>query len=209
MTGRPALPLWPTLLVLLAAAAMVRLGLWQIERRHEKQVLLARYAANRDRPPLPFAALWPVTDDQLFRRTSATCLGAEGWTAQAGRARDGRSGWRHIAACRTGAEGPGVLVDMGVSGSAAPPAWAGGRVAGRLTWAPSPAPLVARLFARPPPPTPLIVSDAAAPGLSPSAPPDPADIANNHLSYAVQWFAFAATAVGVYGLALWRRRRNG
>ncbi len=31
---------------------------------------------------------------------------------------------------------------------------------------------------------------------------------NNHLSYAVQWFSFAATALIIYALALRRRRRD-
>ncbi|HNJ47416.1 MAG TPA: SURF1 family protein, partial [Novosphingobium sp.] len=31
------------------------------------------------------------------------------------------------------------------------------------------------------------------------------DIPNNHLSYAVQWFLFAATALVIYGLALRKR----
>lgn len=200
-------PLWPTLLVLLAALAMVRLGVWQLDRRHEKEALLARYAENRSKPPLPLVALWPVKETDLFRRTSATCLGATDWHAVAGRSRAGASGWRHIAACRTGAEGPGVLVDMGVSQSSVAPTWNGGRVSGRLIWAPSPTPLVARLFAVQPAPTPLIVSDAAAPGLAPPEQPDPATIPNNHLSYAVQWFIFAALAIGIYALALWKRGR--
>jgi len=129
------IPIVPTIIVLLAAALMVRLGVWQLRRLHEKEALLTRYAANQTRPPLPLAALFPVTDDALYRRTSANCLGVVSWKAQAGRAADGNPGWRHIAACRTGAEGPGVLVDLGISGDSQPPVWKGGRVAGRLTWA--------------------------------------------------------------------------
>ena len=34
------------------------------------------------------------------------------------------------------------------------------------------------------------------------APPDPADIPNNHRSYAFQWFAFALSALVIYALAL-------
>ena len=54
----------------------------------------------------------------------------------------------------------------------------------------------------------MIVSDAAAPGLKPTAQPNPADIPNNHLSYAVQWFLFAAVALIIYGVALWQRARK-
>ena len=46
-------------------------------------------------------------------------------------------------------------------------------------------------------------------GLQANAAPDPAEIPNNHLSYAVQWFLFALTAAIIYVLALrkkWRAR---
>jgi len=201
-------PIVPTIVVLLAALLMVRLGFWQIHRLHEKEALLARYAANQTKPPLPLVALFPLNDDALYRRTSAYCLNVTSWQAEAGRGTDGTPGWRHIAACRTGAEGPGILVDMGISADSAAPAWKGGPVRGRLTWAPSSQPLITRLFGRPPAPTPMIVSDVAAPGLKPTAQPNPADIPNNHLSYAVQWFLFAAVALIIYGVALWQRARK-
>jgi len=38
--------------------------------------------------------------------------------------------------------------------------------------------------------------------LDPNALPDPKDIPNNHFSYAIQWFLFAATALVIYALAL-------
>jgi cytochrome oxidase assembly protein ShyY1 len=203
-----AIPIVPTIIVVLAAMLMVRLGIWQLHRLHEKEALLARYAVNQSKGPLPFAALFPVTDDSLYRRTSAFCLNVVGWKAEAGRAADGTPGWRHIASCRTGAEGPGIAVDMGVSGESAAPAWTGGAVRGRLTWAPSGQPLIARLFARPETPSPMIVSDTAAPGLKPTIQPNPSDIPNNHLSYAVQWFLFAGIALAIYGVALWQRARK-
>lgn len=199
------LPLVPTLIVIAAALLMIRLGLWQLDRRHQKEALLARYHANEAKPPLPFAALWPVGDEELFRRTSIVCLGATGWRVEAGHSAAGVGGWRHIAACRTGAEGPGLLVDLGVSSSASAPDWHGGRVTGRLTWASDGLPLVARWFSTPVAPTPLLVSDTAAPGLTPSDQPDPRTIPDNHLAYAVQWFIFAALALVIYGLVLHRR----
>jgi len=202
MTAR-SLPLVPTLVVAAAVLLMVRLGLWQLDRAREKEALLATYAANAAKPPLPFVALWPVTDAALFRRTSLLCLQPVAWTVEGA----GSAGWRHLAACRLGAEGPGVLVDLGTSATATAPRWGGGRIEGRLTWVPDHQPLVARLFGRPPPPTPLVVSAAPAPGLRPSRQPDPAEVPNNHRAYAVQWFLFAGVAVVVYAVALRRRRR--
>jgi surfeit locus 1 family protein len=202
------IPIVPTIVVVLAALLMVRLGFWQIHRLHEKEALLARYTANAVKPPLPFVALFPVTDESLYRRTSAHCLDVVGWTAEAGRGTDGTPGWRHIASCRTGAEGPGIMVDVGISPTSTRPKWNGGPVRGRLTWAPSSQPLVARLFSAPSASSPMIVNDIAAPGLRPSAQPNPGDVTNNHLSYAVQWFIFAGLALIIYGVALWQRSRK-
>jgi cytochrome oxidase assembly protein ShyY1 len=196
------LPILSTLIVLAAALLMVRLGAWQLERRAEKADLLARFAHNGARPPVPLATMRPVTDADLFRRVIAPCARIAGWTAEAGRDARGTTGWRHIARCDAG-----VTVDMGVSATADPPGWQGGTVRGVLVWASDQTPLIARLFARPPPRRPMIVSAEAAPGLAPSAPPDPATVPNNHLAYAVQWFVFAALAMLIYAILLWRRRR--
>ncbi|HWI85278.1 MAG TPA: SURF1 family protein [Sphingomonas sp.] len=203
-----AVPIVPTIIVALAALLMVRLGFWQIHRLHEKEALLALYSANAAKPALPFAALFPIGDAALYRRASAHCLNVVGWKAEAGRSASGAPGWRHVAACRTGIEGPGFMVDMGVSPSSATPAWTGGDVRGRITWAPGGVSWLARLFTTPQARSPMIVSETAAPGLVPTAQPNPSDIPNNHLSYAVQWFIFAGLALTIYALALWQRRRK-
>jgi cytochrome oxidase assembly protein ShyY1 len=200
------IPLIPTLIVAAAVLLMVRLGFWQLERRHEKAALLAHYGANATRPPLPLVALWPIGEDDLYRRASGSCLTVVGWKSEAGRDGKGNTGWRHIASCRTGTEGPGLVVDMGISQSPDAPRWTGGPVRGRLIWAPTDQPLIARMVGRATPPTPMIVSETAAPGLQPTANPDPADIPNNHLSYAVQWFLFAGIALTIYAIALWQRK---
>jgi surfeit locus 1 family protein len=40
-----------------------------------------------------------------------------------------------------------------------------------------------------------------------NARPDPNDIPNNHLAYAVQWFLFAGVALVIYALAVRKRMR--
>jgi cytochrome oxidase assembly protein ShyY1 len=50
-----------------------------------------------------------------------------------------------------------------------------------------------------------LVAASAPPGLEPSAPPSLSTIPNNHRSYAAQWFAFALTALVIYGLAVRKR----
>jgi surfeit locus 1 family protein len=199
-------PLFSTLVVLLAAAAMVWLGLWQLGRRAEKEALISRYAANATQPPAPFESLLPVTDAVLFRRTAVMCHAVSDWRTGSARDVHGGAGWRHTARCRTGMTMP-LIVDMGVSATPDAPRWEGGTVRGVLVWAPDQQPLAARLFGNTAPRTPMIVSAAGAPGLQPTAMPDPAALPNNHLAYAVQWFLFAAVAVLIYAILLWRRRR--
>ena len=203
-------PLVPTLIVGLAVAAMIGLGAWQLQRAQWKETLIAEYRGNPARSPIAFPALGPVPSDAMFRRSAATCLSVAGWRVEAGRTASGRSGYRHIAECRTGAEGPGLLVDLGVdSDPASKPRWTGGPVSGLITTEPDHTSLVARLFGSATVLRPMLVADRPAPGLTASAPPSVDAVTNNHRAYAVQWFVFAAVAALIYGLALKRRGTSG
>ena len=203
------LPLFPTILVGLAVAAMIGLGIWQLDRRGEKEALIARLAANRTLGAMAFPSP-PVGDEHLFRRAGFMCLEVAGWSEQAGRDAKGGKGWRHLAECRTGAEGMTVRVDMGVSSApGVTPAWKGGEVTGIITHAPDSTPLLASLFSKRAPRNLMLVADAPAAGLQLSAAPDPSSVPNNHLAYAVQWFLFAGIAVVIYLLALrWREKKK-
>ncbi|KQM94155.1 hypothetical protein ASE70_12270 [Sphingomonas sp. Leaf22] len=199
------LPILSTLIVLLAVAAMVALGLWQLQRRAEKAALIAHASANLDRPVQPLPSR--ITDDLLFARVTATCARVGDWTMGAGRAVDDSSGYRHIASC-TGPTGQVFRVDLGVAADPKlRPLWSGGAVAGTLSHAPGGPTLLDRMTGRATPPAPMIVSDTPAPGLKASRRPDPASLPDNHLAYAIQWFAFALAAVIIYLLALRRRSR--
>lgn len=205
----PRLPLVPTLIVGLAVAAMIGLGIWQLDRRAEKNAALAAVAANLTRSPMAFPPLGPVSSEALFRKSSAHCLRVVRWQIEAGAAADGTAGYRAIADCATGAEGPGVLVNLGVAPRPdVKPQWAGGQVEGWISEEPDHRPLIARLFGKAPPLRPmLIVQRPPVDGLRPAAPPKIEDVPNNHLAYAVQWFLFAGVAVIIYLLAL--RRKQG
>ena len=204
------LPFIPTLIVALACAAMIALGLWQLDRRGEKEALIARYAINNAMSSeIAFPELGPVPDEMLFRRSRAICLTVAGWRTTGGRAANGRTGFRHIAECRTGAEGPGMLVDMGISvAPKADPELGGGVVGGIITLEPDQTSLFSRMFGKTSPPRALLIADTPAPGLIASQPPSPEDVPNNHLAYAVQWFLFAGIAALIYGIALARRRKD-
>ncbi len=208
MTRR--LPLVATLVVGLAVAAMIGLGVWQLARLQQKQEAMAAYRANMTLPVTAYPVMNPADERYLFRTLSADCLRVTEWQVIGGRSRDGTTGWRHIATCTTGAEGPGLLVDMGVGTDPKGKAnWAGGMVSGRATHEPDGHSFLVRLLGRAPPLRMMIVSDQPAPGFKPSPLPDPSSVPNNHLAYAVQWFFFAGVALIIYGLALRKRWREG
>lgn len=187
------LPLVPTLLVGLAVAVMIGLGVWQLQRRAEKQGLLGRYASAQSLPPIAWPAVPDPENPPLFRRASAFCLSVAGWGSVSGRDVNRTAGWVHIASCRTGAEGPGFQAVMGWSTEPRNPDWRGGPVQGVI--GPDKDHVIR-----------LVASDPA-PGLRPARPPSPEDVPNNHLYYAIQWFIFAGAAAVIYWLALSRRSR--
>jgi surfeit locus 1 family protein len=180
------LPLVPTLLVGLAVAVMIGLGLWQLGRKAEKEALLARYAAAQGLPPIAWPAQLDPENPPLFRRSAVVCSRVERWRTQGGRNEAGETGWVHIAHC------PGLNAVMGWSKEPAPPSWSGGQVAGVI----GPDRDGIRLVATDP-----------APGLQPARAPSLEDVPNNHLFYALQWFFFALAAAIIYLLALRRRSR--
>ena len=186
----------PTIIVAAAVAVMIGLGIWQLQRKGEKEALIAQYRAASTLPPVAYPSVPREERNLLYRRATGFCLEPLGWRSTAGRDAAGETGWSHIVSCRTGGlEGPGMQVDMGWSKSSAPPAgWKGGEVSGVI--APD------RLHGI------RLVSAQAAPGLVPSARPSPEATPNNHLMYALQWFFFAAAAAVIYVLAL-RKRQQG
>jgi cytochrome oxidase assembly protein ShyY1 len=192
---KPKLPLIPTILVALAVATMIGLGLWQLERRKEKEALLARYAAAANLPPIGWPTLPLKEPLPLFRSATGNCLSVVGFRTAAGQNRQGEPGYLIIADCRTGAEGPGLSVELGWSKDPnAGRDYRGGLVTGVI--APD---KLSRM---------RLVAASAGPGLAASAPPSPSTIPNNHLSYAIQWFLFALIALVIYWLALRQRWRK-
>jgi cytochrome oxidase assembly protein ShyY1 len=202
------IPLIPTIFVAAAVATMIALGIWQLGRAAEKDALAARFAANRTLPAMALPTMGAVDESLLFRRATALCLEVVNWRRVGGRSASGKPGTRFIASCRTGAEGPGFAADMGISADPRfEPTWRGGEVSGPVTEAPSDAGLFERITGKAPPPRPMIVASEAAPGLQPSASPEP-PAENSSRWYAGQWFFFALTAALIYLLALRRRRRT-
>ena len=189
------LPLIPTILVGLAVAVMIGLGVWQLQRRAEKEALLATYRAAEGKPPIGWPSIPPKEPLPLFRHATWNCLQVVGFRTTAGQNLKGEPGYLVIADCRTGAEGPGLSVELGWSKDPnAGRDFRGGLVSGMI--APD------RLTRM------RLVAGTPGPGLAASAPPSPETIPNNHLSYAIQWFLFAGIATIIYLLALRQRWRK-
>lgn len=191
-------PVIATIVVALAVAAMIALGLWQLlVRLPEKEAHLAQLAGN---PAKPVVAFPSAPDDRLlFRRTEATCRPPIAIT----RAGAGNAGYRLIATCEGGA---GPKVQLGTTRDPrATVTWAGGTVRGWISHAPDAAPLIAKIWSHRPQEL-LLVSALPLAGLTANTQPDVGLVPNNHLAYAVQWFVFAGIAAIIYVLAVLRRR---
>ncbi|MEE4199479.1 SURF1 family cytochrome oxidase biogenesis protein [Erythrobacter sp.] len=177
------LPLLPTIVVVAAAAIMVALGFWQLGKVEAKAALIASYEeAGGEAAPVPFPqdgegeAVW-------FRRSTLDCTDPGAAEPVAGTAANGAKGWTVRVECSSGSR-PDALVDLGFSQDLDLPVWEGGRVEGIVA------------------PGPRLVADPPVAGLQPLAKPDPRELPNNHLSYAIQWFGFALTALVIFFLAV-------
>lgn len=181
------LPLVPTLIVLVAVGIMIRLGFWQLDRLREKEALIAQYAAalsDTTVRPLDGSGRPPP-----FSRVALNCGQVLDQSAKAGRNAKGEAGWAHVVRC-TVAGNIWEYVVIGWSKAPGNVEWAGGAVTGIA--------LVRGDHYE-------VVADPPLAGLAANGRPDPNDLPNNHLSYAVQWFLFALTALVIYAIALRKR----
>ncbi len=205
----PRLPVISTIVVALSVIAMVALGFWQLERRDEKEAAIADLAQNLDKPAITYPELAPLDPALRFRKSSVTCLSVEGWTVEAGKSAADDAGFRYMADCRTGAEGPGAKVVIGIGDRPdLKPDWTGGVVSGLIVPAREERNLFERALGKGVPPGPVLLSDRGLAGLDTPQRPSPENLPNNHLSYAVQWFLFALAALVIYPLALRYKARR-
>jgi surfeit locus 1 family protein len=232
-TARGRFAVIPAIATVVGIAILIGLGVWQVQRLHWKEGLLARIAALQSAPPEPLEVVLRRAADGLdidYVRVQQACPDVE--TApylKLYSVRDGYAGYRIIAACRL-AGGPydAILVDRGFIAQGLTPS-------GGQTLA---APIVgilrkgdARNFVTPqndpaqnlwygrditamghalgvsnPAPTYLMLEQPAPPAGGPVIAPLPTDIPNNHLQYAITWFGLALALAGVYAASLWRKR---
>jgi surfeit locus 1 family protein len=198
MTRR--LPIVSMIVVVAAVAVLIGLGAWQLKRAKWKEQLLARYEQAEKLPPITWPTVPLKTDDlPLFRYATGVCLRPVGKRAQAGENLQGETGYVQIVECATGAEGPGMSVEVGWSKD--PNArfnWAGGPVSGIIV---------------PDRKTGMrLVAASSPPGLQQSKPPQASSVSpispTGHRLYAATWFSLTAIALIIYGFALRRRLKD-
>jgi len=194
------LPLLPTIVVSAAVAAMIALGIWQLQRAQWKERLLAEYAVAAT---MPAVDLDPLLDGRTrppplsFRRALVTCSAADAEpVVHAGRDPANRVGQVYLIPCRPGAEGLAGRLRVNAGWANRPDAARrlslSGLVAGRLGAVEGEGPIV-------------LTAATPVPPLAAAAPSTIESIPNNHRLYAWQWFFFAAAAALIYWLALRRR----
>lgn len=191
-------PILPTIVVLIAVAIMVMLGFWQLDRLKQKEAMLLAYGqAISSTAVTDYANDLMVDGPEFYHLVRIHCSNVGPDTPISGRNARGEAGWAHQVRCSFPYKMKGdseADVVLGWSDRPATVSWGGGLVSGREV--PSKGP-VHRIIADPP-----------LAGLQANARPDPNDIPNNHLAYAVQWFFFAGVALVIYALALRKRWRE-
>lgn len=235
--ARRRFPLGLTLVVIPALALLIGLGVWQVQRLHWKEGLIAEAEAAAKQPAAPLSGVI-ASGDAEFRHVIVDCPGlATAPYVELQTVQEGEVGVRLISACRVqnerGMGGARVyLLDRG---------FVAGTISARPAVAPSAEPLRIEAVVRTPPkPNGMAppVSDrlfftrdpaAMAEALGVTAPVAPQTLfavastnpewqalkpsappvafENNHLGYAATWFGLALALLGFYAALVMRRMK--
>jgi surfeit locus 1 family protein len=216
--------IFPLVLGLAGLAVLLGLGFWQLERLAWKEDLLTRIAGRMEEPAAGLDRRFTEAADEWRPVAVSGRLEGPALRVLTSRRNDG-PGFRIIRSLVL-PDGRRVLADLGFLPDAAKDMTLPDgpvEVTGNLLWpdevdsfTPAPdlagniwfardLPLMAdRLRAEPL----LIVARSTAPPQSPDPMPVTVDLPNDHLEYAVTWFAMAALWVMMTVYALWRIKRR-
>ncbi len=229
---RPSL--WPTVATLLGIALLVGLGSWQLQRLGWKEALIAARAAKLAAPPAPLPANAPDWQAFDFRKVEVTGSFRHDLEQHFGaRAEGGRLG-HAILTPLIRPDGPPLLVDRGwvPEDRSEPQTRTDGQLAGLVTihgiaryrgadrpgwFAATNDPARSRWFTYDLPALrarlgldllPLVIEADATPnpGGLPQGGQTVPELANNHLHYALTWYALAVALLAVY-VAFSRRQQ--
>ena len=231
---QPRFPIGLTLATLIALAILGGLGVWQVQRLHWKEALLAHIAALKTAPARPLdGALAALArgGEADFTRVGLDCPDLEQRpTIKLYAVWGGEAGFRLIAACPLKDQPfASLLVDRGFvrqDAAALPPSpglldrpvvgvlrkgdrktfvTPDNQPAQRLFYFRDVPAMAAVLGAQKPAPIFLMLEQPAPKSGLPVPAPIPPDIPNRHLEYAITWFGLAGALLAVYLATLWRR----
>jgi len=206
----------PTLFVLAGLAVLLGLGIWQLERRQWKEGLIAAREAGLAAQPAPLPSTLAAARPLEYHRVTATgrLLGDRALDLHATSAA-GALGW-HVLTPLLLDDGSAVLVQGAFTTDAKAGAMTGTQSVTGLLRIPAPSrgwfvpndrPERNEWFAVD---VPAMAAAAKLERLLPfyvdASGERPPDLPNDHLQYAITWFALAAALVVVYILVLRRRR---
>lgn len=193
------LPVIPTIIVAIVVVGCIGAAFWNLGRAKLHSAELQKLEAASHLPPITFPTV-PTSDAQLpvYRFASGNCLKVINRRTDVGENASGEPGFAIIFDCATGAEGPGMSVQVGWSKNPkATTPWAGGLVSGVIV-----PDRKARI---------RLVASTPAPGLQPNGAAKAAITVppGQNRGYAFQFFSFAIIALVIYGLAVRKRLREG
>lgn len=203
------IPVLGTLVVFALAAFLISLGIWQLQRAQWKADLIARLEAAPAQPmlePQDFLDAMLGLKSVQYRRAQHICRpSTNGGTVRpydlkGGSSRGGRGGFLVLVSCRPANRPPDLVVVAG---------WTRNPDALRQSYTVDTM-FEGLIIERPygdatGRPQFMLIPTTAIPGLQPSRLPSPADLPDNHLAYAGQWFGLAGALLVIYGI--WVRRR--
>ncbi|WP_372918449.1 SURF1 family protein [Sandarakinorhabdus sp.] len=199
------IPFIPTVITAAGILILCALGRWQLERREWKHDLITRLAAAPNLPavtPEEFRAGMMGDVSLQYRRASIDCRAGpkKPYDLRPGSSARGTSGFYVVVSCRPNNRPPDIVAVAG---------WTKRADAKNLTLNldhQMSGVLIESPYGKQPnrPRYMLIPNEAIAP-LGRPGQPRAADLPDNHLAYAGQWFGLAGALAAIYGL--WLRRR--
>ena len=216
--------IFPLLIGLLGGAILISLGVWQVQRLHWKEGVLADIAARIVAPAVPLPASIDAQADRYRPVTVTGRFTGDHLDVLVSRKQIG-AGVRVIEAFET-QDGRRILIDRGFltdDQREAPRISGPATVEGNLHWpdetdsyTPPPDPKTGLWFARDvaamaqaldTEPT-FIVARRPTGGEIEPMPVDTSGIPNDHMNYAITWFSLAAVWLGMTAYLLWRIRQR-
>jgi surfeit locus 1 family protein len=201
------IPIISTAVVFILTAFLISLGIWQLQRADWKASLIAKLEAAPSQPLLEpgdfYEAMIGLKSVQ-YRRAQHICRPGtvRPYDLKGGSSAGGQGGFLVLVNCNPDNPNPDLVVVAG---------WTRSPDAMRASYT------IDTMFEgliiegpygdAPDRPQFMLIPTSAAPGLARSRLPSAADLPDNHLAYAGQWFGFAITLLIIYALLLRRRAK--